>query len=91
VIRGIVRKSSAAPVAPVKGKGSRFYIYTTNPLLRDGYPGTIGLKTGFTQHAGRCLIAIVRRGRKTYGVVLLHSPNPGLQAEQLIDEAVKSR
>lgn len=91
LIAGIVRKSSAAPVAPVKGKGGRFYVYTTNPLLRDGYPGTIGLKTGFTQHAGRCLIAIVRRGRKTYGVVLLHSPNPGLQAEQLIDEAVKSR
>jgi serine-type D-Ala-D-Ala carboxypeptidase (penicillin-binding protein 5/6) len=91
VIRDIVRRSSAAPVAPVKGTGSRFYVYTTNPLLRDGFPGTIGLKTGFTQHAGRCLIAIVRRGRRTYGVVLLHSPNPGLQAEQLINEAVKSR
>jgi len=28
-----------------------------------GYPGTIGLKTGDTEKAGRCLIAVVRRRR----------------------------
>jgi len=86
-ISSIVRKPEAAPRAPVPG--GRFYVYTTNPLLRSGYPGTIGLKTGFTRHAGLCLIGIVKRGRRTLGVVLLDSPDPGLQARALLDRAFK--
>jgi D-alanyl-D-alanine carboxypeptidase len=58
-------------------------LYSTNPLLRLRYPGTIGLKTGYTNPAGRCLVAIVRRGHHTLGVVLLHSFYPAGQAMQL--------
>jgi serine-type D-Ala-D-Ala carboxypeptidase (penicillin-binding protein 5/6) len=58
-------------------------LYSTNPLLRMNYPGTIGLKTGYTDPAGRCLVAIVRRGGHTLGVVLLHSYYPAGQAMQL--------
>jgi D-alanyl-D-alanine carboxypeptidase len=64
-------------------KHGRLDLYSTNPLLRMRYPGTIGLKTGYTNPAGRCLVAIVRRGGHTLGVVLLHSANPAGEAMQL--------
>lgn len=63
--------------------GGYLYVTTTNPLLLSGYPGTIGLKTGFTDRAGRCLIAVVTRRHRTLVAVLLDSPNPALQAEKL--------
>lgn len=71
-------------------KGKRLHLATTNPLLAAGYPGTVGLKTGFTEAAGRCLIAVVRRGGRTLGVVLLHSPNPDRQARKLLRAAFRA-
>jgi serine-type D-Ala-D-Ala carboxypeptidase (penicillin-binding protein 5/6) len=70
-------------------KGGRLYLATTNPLLAAGYRGTIGLKTGYTVAAGRCLIAVVRRGHRTIGAVLLGSPNPGEQARRLLERAFR--
>ncbi|HSD79699.1 MAG TPA: hypothetical protein VLB47_03530, partial [Solirubrobacteraceae bacterium] len=61
------------------------------PLLRMGYPGTIGVKTGYTDAAGRCLVAAVRRSGRRLGVVLLHSPDPGTQARRLLDRAFGRR
>ena len=58
------------------GKLGLRWLATTNPLLRTRYPGTIGLKTGFTDHAGRCLVAAVRRGGATRVVVVLHAEDP---------------
>jgi D-alanyl-D-alanine carboxypeptidase len=52
------------------------WLATTNPLLRTRYPGAIGLKTGFTNRAGRCLVAAVRRGGRTRVVVVLHAEDP---------------
>jgi D-alanyl-D-alanine carboxypeptidase (penicillin-binding protein 5/6) len=69
---------------PAAVKGRRLYLATTNPLLAAGYRGTIGLKTGYTSAAGRCLIAVVRRGKRTLAAVLLDSPNPGEQAKRLL-------
>ena len=74
--------------APVKGK--RLYLSTTNPLLAAGYRGTIGLKTGYTSKAGRCLIAVVRRGERTLAAVLLDSPNPGEQAKRLLEKGFRT-
>ena len=71
-------------------KGGRLYLATTNPLLAAGYRGTVGLKTGYTVAAGRCLIAVVRRGGRTIGAVLLGSPNPGEQARRLIERALRA-
>jgi len=75
---------------PAQVKGKKLYLPTTNPLLAAGYPGTIGLKTGYTTQAGRCLIAVVRHGRRTLAAVLLDSPNPGEQAKRLIEKAFKT-
>jgi D-alanyl-D-alanine carboxypeptidase (penicillin-binding protein 5/6) len=52
------------------------WLATTNPLLRTRYPGTIGLKTGFTDHAGRCLVAAVKRDGDVRVVVVLHAEDP---------------
>ena len=72
-------------VLPFPIKGGRIYLFNNNPLLRTGYPGTIGIKTGYTDAAGRCLVAAARRKGRRLGVVLLHSPDPGKQATQLLN------
>jgi D-alanyl-D-alanine carboxypeptidase (penicillin-binding protein 5/6) len=72
-------------VLPFPIKGGRIYLFNNNPLLRTGYPGTIGVKTGYTDAAGRCLVAAARRNGRRLGVVLLHSPDPGKQATQLLN------
>jgi D-alanyl-D-alanine carboxypeptidase (penicillin-binding protein 5/6) len=81
---------SAHAVVPFPIKGGKLWLNNTNPLLRMGYPGTIGLKTGDTDEAGHCLIAIVHRGSRTLGVVLLHSPNPQKQARELLSRAFRA-
>ena len=57
-------------------KGGRLYLAGHNPLLRAGYRGAIGLKTGFTDAAGRCFVGVARRGGRTLAVVLLNSQSP---------------
>jgi serine-type D-Ala-D-Ala carboxypeptidase (penicillin-binding protein 5/6) len=79
----IVRRRSA--VLPLPIKGGRIYLYNNNPLLRTGYKGTTGIKTGYTRAAGRCLVASVRRGKVRLGIVLLGSPDPARQARRLLD------
>jgi serine-type D-Ala-D-Ala carboxypeptidase (penicillin-binding protein 5/6) len=76
-------------VLPFPIKGGRIYLFNNNPLLRTGYPGTIGVKTGFTDAAGRCLVAAVRRNGRRLGIVLLHSPDPGRQARVLFDRGFR--
>jgi serine-type D-Ala-D-Ala carboxypeptidase (penicillin-binding protein 5/6) len=46
----IVKRRRA--VLPFPIKGGRIYLFNNNPLLRTGYPGAIGVKTGFTNAAG---------------------------------------
>jgi serine-type D-Ala-D-Ala carboxypeptidase (penicillin-binding protein 5/6) len=79
----IVRKRQVVLRFPIKG--GKLYLYNNNPLLRMGYRGTTGMKTGYTDAAGRCLVATARRGAVRLGVVLLNSPDPGTQARKLLD------
>ena len=60
------------------------------PAAARELPGHHRLKTGFTDAAGRCLVATVTRGPVKLGVVLLHSPDPGKQAMQLFDRGFKA-
>jgi D-alanyl-D-alanine carboxypeptidase (penicillin-binding protein 5/6) len=71
-------------------KGKHLDLYSTNPLLRLGYRGTIGLKTGYTNPAGHCLVAVVRRHGHTLGAVLLKSDNTGGQAMQLLNAGFRA-
>jgi D-alanyl-D-alanine carboxypeptidase len=83
----VVRRRTVALRFPIKG--GRLYLSNSNPLLRAGYRGVTGVKTGYTVAAGRCLVATVRRGRRHLGVVLLGSPDPGRQARQLLDRGFR--
>ncbi len=82
-IASTVRTNTAALPFPIKG--GRLYLYNNNPLLIYGYPGTTGLKTGYTIEAGACLVATAERHGVRLGVVLLHSPDPGTQASELLN------
>jgi D-alanyl-D-alanine carboxypeptidase len=86
-IRRIVRRPQVAFRFPIKGH--RLFLTGHNPLMRAGYRGTIGLKTGYTDPAGLCFVGVVRRGGHTLGVVLLHSANPTKHAERLLDAAFR--
>jgi D-alanyl-D-alanine carboxypeptidase (penicillin-binding protein 5/6) len=72
-------------VLPFPIKGGKLYLYNNNPLLIYGYPGLTGLKTGYTELAGKCLVATAERDGVRLGVVLLNSGNPGTQARQLLN------
>ncbi len=82
-VSAIVRRRQA--VLPFPVKGGKLYLYGHNPLLRARYPGAIGVKTGYTARAGSCFLGAAERGGRRLGVVLLHSPDPGKQARQLLD------
>jgi serine-type D-Ala-D-Ala carboxypeptidase (penicillin-binding protein 5/6) len=77
--------ASRSAIVPFPIKGGKLFLYNNNPLLVVGYPGTDGVKTGFTDAAGVCLVATARRGHTWLGVVLLHSANTEDQAEQLLN------
>ncbi len=76
-------------VIPFPIKGGKLYLYNNNPLLIYRYPGTTGLKTGWTIAAGRCLVATAERDGVELGAVVLNSTAPGTQAKQLLDRGFK--
>ena len=85
-ITRIARKSYAR-VWP--GSGRKITLYTTNHLLRDHYPGAVGLKTGFTNPAGLCLVAIIHRGTRRIGVVVLGSRDSFGDVRRIAREAAR--
>jgi D-alanyl-D-alanine carboxypeptidase len=72
------------------GFGRKLTLRTTNHLLRDHFPGAIGLKTGYTGPAGFCLVAIVEREGRRIGIVLLGSRDSFADARQLARAAVRA-
>jgi D-alanyl-D-alanine carboxypeptidase len=82
-IARVTRTYSAALPFPIKG--GKLYLVNNNPMLIYGYPGTTGLKTGYTVAAGRCLVATAERHGVRLGVVVLNSDEPGTQARKLLD------
>jgi serine-type D-Ala-D-Ala carboxypeptidase (penicillin-binding protein 5/6) len=82
-IRRVVRRTQVSFRFPIKG--GRLFLAGHNPLMRAGYRGAVGLKTGYTNDAGRCFVGVARRGGRTLGVVLLGSPDPGKHARRLLD------
>lgn len=83
LLRRVVGTRSAILRFPIKG--GKLYLYNNNPLLMAAYPGTDGIKTGYTEAAGLCLVATARRDGHWLGVVLLHSGNWLTQAEVLLN------
>jgi serine-type D-Ala-D-Ala carboxypeptidase (penicillin-binding protein 5/6) len=88
-IARIVRREQVEFRFPIKG--GHLFLAGHNPLIRAGYRGAIGLKTGFTDRAGRCFIGVARRRGRTLAVVLLNDPNPLKHASTLLNAGFKRR
>jgi D-alanyl-D-alanine carboxypeptidase (penicillin-binding protein 5/6) len=67
-------------------QGRRLTVRTTNMLL-GRVPGVIGVKTGYTSAAGKCLVAVAERGGTRVAVVLLGAPDRWWTAAALLEEA----
>lgn len=85
-ITGIARKRYAR-VWP--GAGKKLTLRTTNRLLRERYPGAVGLKTGYTNRAGFCLVAVVERGAQRIAIVVLGSKDSFGDARRVAREAAR--
>jgi D-alanyl-D-alanine carboxypeptidase len=82
---------SSKAVMPLPIKGGKLWLYNNNPLYLLGYPGTDGVKTGYTTASGQCIVATARRGRRWLGVVLLNSGDSGAQAVRLLNAGFAAR
>lgn len=66
--------ASARYSVPQNGTDATRLFLNHNRLLRS-YEGTIGVKTGYTKAAGRCLVSAARRDGLTLIAVTLNDPN----------------
>jgi len=66
--------------------GKKFSIENKNELI-GRYRGALGVKTGFTGSAGKCLVALAERGGKRVLLVLLNAPDRWWKAEEILDAA----
>ena len=58
---------------------------TNHNKLLNSYEGLIGVKTGFTKKAGRCLVTAAERDGKRIVAVTLNDPNDWLDHKTLLD------
>jgi D-alanyl-D-alanine carboxypeptidase (penicillin-binding protein 5/6) len=68
----------------------KFSFQNTNALI-GRYDGALGVKTGFTAHAGHCLVALAEKDGVRVLVVLLNAPNRWWNAVGLLDRAFEAR
>lgn len=61
------------------------HVTTTNHFLTSGYKGANGIKTGFTNAAGDCLVASATRDGHTLIVVLFNDDNRWIDAPAILD------
>jgi len=86
-IARIARTASATPAFPIKG--GILHLANNHYFLDHGLRGlpaarVTGLKTGFTDAAGRCYVTTARLGGRHLCVILLDSPDPLRQVPQLL-------
>lgn len=67
--------------------GERKFALVNKNALIGRYPGAIGVKTGTTPQAGKCLIAMAKRGPHTVLLVLLQGKDRWWDAVDMLDIA----
>jgi D-alanyl-D-alanine carboxypeptidase (penicillin-binding protein 5/6) len=70
--------------------GARRYRLENRNVLIGRYPGALGLKSGYTPRAGKCLVAYAKRGRTEVLLVLLNAPDRWWDASDILDLAFAS-
>jgi serine-type D-Ala-D-Ala carboxypeptidase (penicillin-binding protein 5/6) len=83
----LITALTSAPQASLTTRAGRVIHFTTTNQLIGRLPGTVGLKTGYTQLAGQCLIAIVRRGDHQVWLVMLGAEQRWWRAHAMIERA----
>ncbi len=68
----------------------RYLFLTSNPLL-GAYEGLDGVKTGFTDNAGRSFVVSAARDGQRVVAVLLNSPDIRFEGRQLLDYGFSTR
>ena len=83
----------SSPYIQVKGAGGEQgdirYLKNKNKLLHS-FEGTTGIKTGFTDNAGRCFVSSAKRGNLNLICVVLNSPNMFEVSQNLLNEAFEN-
>jgi D-alanyl-D-alanine carboxypeptidase len=74
---------------PFPVKGGKLELANNHYFVQRGIAGVpaarvTGLKTGYTNGAGRCYVTTARLGGRHLGVVLLDSPDPIKQVPRLL-------
>lgn len=88
-IRAIARADHVRLPFPIKG--GFLDLWNNNPFIRAGDRRVTGLKTGYTDAAGRCYVTTAERDGRELGVILLDSPNPLEQVPKLFDLGASAR
>ena len=87
-IRKVVATREARFRFPVKG--GYLDLYNNNPFIQQEVKGITGLKTGYTDAAGRCYVTTQKLDGHELGVVLLNTPNPYDQVPALLHAGAKA-
>lgn len=64
--------------------GVEYWMTNHNRLLKE-YDGCIGIKTGFTDSAGRCLVSAAEKDGAVIVSVVLHDPDDWADSKKLLD------
>jgi D-alanyl-D-alanine carboxypeptidase (penicillin-binding protein 5/6) len=79
----IVRQESAAFVDPT---GTAHDLPSMDYAFLVSYPGAVGIKTGFTDRAGSCIMAAATRHGRTMLAVVMNGYNPTQSAIDLLNQ-----
>lgn len=85
---GAFQKIVATKKIKVRSVGKRTYVFQNTNLLLGKYKGALGVKTGYTDKAGYCLLFAAKRGKTVQLGVVLGSPTPNRRfadAARLLD------
>lgn len=86
IFRGLIRIVGDS-ITTVDGR--RTFLLDNKNALIGRYPGAVGVKSGYTLKAGKCLIALAERDGASVLLVLLDAPDRWWSAVVILDEAFK--
>jgi D-alanyl-D-alanine carboxypeptidase (penicillin-binding protein 5/6) len=78
---------SAVRRASVRTLAGRELAFSNTNALLGRYPGVLGLKTGYTESAGTCLVALVDRDGTRVLLVMLHASERWWDAVTILERA----
>ncbi|MFQ7290696.1 MAG: D-alanyl-D-alanine carboxypeptidase family protein [Monoglobales bacterium] len=82
-------KTRSRTVWPINNLNNPHELYNHNKLLTL-YDGAIGVKTGYTEAAGRCLVSAAERDNMTFIAVTLNDSDDWNTHMQMLDDAFAS-